>query len=147
MPNAEPNTIVPETEFLLCSDNRCLHWCDTLSQHKGTIWLERMEPYFAKMQPIWVLQEMPYSQYMNTDHWKQKCQQKLESCRRACQICNGEDRLVVHHRTYERLGQEDLEDLTVLCRSCHGIFHGKIREFARRTRNFSWDHEGMRMVS
>lgn len=31
----------------------------------------------------------------------------------------------VHHRTYERLGKERLGDLTVLCRKCHGLFHGK----------------------
>lgn len=31
--------------------------------------------------------------------------------------------LDVHHRTYERLGQEQEYDLTVLCHRCHSLFH------------------------
>lgn len=41
-----------------------------------------------------------------------------------CQICNANDRqLDVHHRTYERLGREQIEDLTVLCHDCHDRHH------------------------
>lgn len=36
--------------------------------------------------------------------------------------------LDVHHRTYERLGNESPDDLTVLCRDCHKLFsqNGKL---------------------
>ena len=45
-----------------------------------------------------------------------------------CQVCNGGvGTLDVHHRTYERLGQELDEGLTVLCRACHSIFHEQRR--------------------
>jgi hypothetical protein len=30
-----------------------------------------------------------------------------------------------HHRTYERLGFEDFEDLVTLCEECHARYHGK----------------------
>jgi hypothetical protein len=49
-----------------------------------------------------------------------------------CQVCNrGLGTLDVHHRTYERRGQELDEDLTVLCRACHGIFHEQRRHLDR----------------
>jgi len=33
--------------------------------------------------------------------------------------------LHVHHRTYERVFHETLDDLCVLCEDCHELFHGK----------------------
>jgi replicative DNA helicase len=36
--------------------------------------------------------------------------------------------LEVHHRTYERIGQERSEDLTVLCDVCHGLFHERTKK-------------------
>ena len=33
------------------------------------------------------------------------------------------DNLEVHHRTYERLGEELASDLTVLCNRCHHVHH------------------------
>ncbi len=113
-------------------ETEALHWCETRSEAAFNLHLE-------KMNPIWALSEMPYEEYMATDHWKNKRSAKLASCRYACQICNSNDRLTVHHRTYERMGHEDLEDLTVMCRRCHGIFHGKVRGFARQTRYIHLD--------
>jgi 5-methylcytosine-specific restriction endonuclease McrA len=34
---------------------------------------------------------------------------------------------VVHHLTYERLGNELLIDLVSLCNGCHDQAHGKVR--------------------
>ena len=42
-----------------------------------------------------------------------------------CQVCNeSNDKVVLdaHHRTYERLGDELPEDITVLCRDCHSLY-------------------------
>lgn len=44
-----------------------------------------------------------------------------------CQKCNlrtgNTYNLCVHHKTYERLGQEKIEDLQLLCRKCHDELH------------------------
>ena len=41
-----------------------------------------------------------------------------------CQLCGRSDGLLdVHHNNYDNYGQEKLEDLVVLCRSCHSDFH------------------------
>jgi hypothetical protein len=69
------------------------------------------------------LQSMRYADYLQTDHWKEKRKKALRFANFKCQICNGSKDLNVHHRTYERLGNELLGDLTVLCVDCHAIFH------------------------
>ena len=70
------------------------------------------------------LRAMPYKEYLQTPHWKRKREEKVRAAGRRCQLCNrGSVSLNVHHRTYERLGEELDEDLTVLCRDCHNTFH------------------------
>ncbi|PLS85216.1 MAG: hypothetical protein CYG60_13800 [Actinobacteria bacterium] len=70
------------------------------------------------------LRALPYKEYLRTPHWKRKREAKLRSVGRRCQFCNrGPHNLDVHHRTYERLGEELDQDLTVLCRACHTNFH------------------------
>lgn len=70
------------------------------------------------------LRAMPYKEYLQTPHWKRKRQEKLRIASHRCQVCNsGSTTLDVHHRTYERRGDELDEDLIVLCRTCHDIFH------------------------
>ena len=70
------------------------------------------------------LRVMPYEDYLQTPHWKHRREDKLRAAGRRCQVCNrGSRTLDVHHRTYERRGQELDEDLIVLCRECHDIFH------------------------
>ncbi len=70
------------------------------------------------------LRALPYGEYLQTPHWKRKREEKLRAVGRRCQVCNqGPGPLDVHHRTYERLGEELDQDLTALCRSCHHLFH------------------------
>jgi hypothetical protein len=65
-----------------------------------------------------------YEEYLQTPYWKRRREDKLRAVGRTCQLCNrGSVTLDVHHRTYERLGNELDEDLTVLCRDCHSIYH------------------------
>ena len=39
--------------------------------------------------------------------------------------CYDRDRLECHHRTYTRLGREQMGDLVILCRMHHALHHGK----------------------
>lgn len=64
-----------------------------------------------------------YNEYLGSPGWKQKRDYALQRAGYRCQLCNRQDHLEVHHRTYDRLGHEDPTDLTVLCRRCHGAFH------------------------
>lgn len=69
------------------------------------------------------LRWLPYTQYLQTDHWQNLRKQMHEWADGRCQICNREGRLNVHHRTYKRRGQERLADLLLLCEDCHERFH------------------------
>lgn len=70
------------------------------------------------------LKTMPYAEYLKTDHWKQRAAYARRSAGFRCQLCNAGGELNVHHRTYERRGEEHYSDLIVLCRPCHEKFHG-----------------------
>jgi 5-methylcytosine-specific restriction endonuclease McrA len=67
-----------------------------------------------------------YHQYINSLEWINKSEQAKKRAEYRCQVCNRSNSEVVlhtHHRTYERLGNEKDQDLTVLCQVCHQIFH------------------------
>lgn len=67
---------------------------------------------------------MPYPEYLKTDHWQDLRDDALERAGRRCQVCNTSlGSLHVHHRSYDRRGQEAPEDLIVLCADCHRVFH------------------------
>lgn len=71
------------------------------------------------------LKALPYAEYLKTEHWQSLRKKALKKASYRCQLCNAKVPLDVHHRTYERLGQEYLADVIVLCRECHRKFHDK----------------------
>ena len=70
------------------------------------------------------LREMPYPEYLLTTHWQWTRYRKLAQAGYRCERCHGTAMLEVHHKTYERIGQERMDDLTVLCDRCHRMIHG-----------------------
>ena len=71
---------------------------------------------------------MPYKEYLQTEHWKEVRGNALYRAKYKCQLCGNKDNLNVHHNTYENRGNEKDEDLIVLCQKCHGKFHDKFVE-------------------
>ena len=65
-----------------------------------------------------------YERYLRSDAWQERRLTALARADGRCQTCNGKKRLDVHHRTYDRIGREKASDLTVICRTCHELFHG-----------------------
>ena len=72
-----------------------------------------------------------YDAYIASDAWRENRKPALEYAEHRCQVCNTDKHLDVHHRTYERLGNEKPNDLTVLCRSCHELFETSGRKLAK----------------
>lgn len=65
-----------------------------------------------------------YVAYMASPAWRERRAWQIERTGRRCQRCfihESESPLEVHHKTYERLGNERWEDLETLCPSCHEI--------------------------
>lgn len=66
---------------------------------------------------------MRYDDYLQTDRWKELAALVKDRAERRCVLCNSPEKLVAHHRTYERVGRERMQDLTCLCDPCHQTFH------------------------
>lgn len=80
------------------------------------------------------LKAMSYKEYLKTDEWQETRKGALKRSGYCCQLCNAKDaRVHVHHRTYERKGEEWSRDLIVLCGDCHQAFHDKLRVTDKRT--------------
>lgn len=61
-----------------------------------------------------------YDSYINSDVWREKARRIRERDGYRCQICGANDTpLEVHHLTYDRLGEEQDDDLITVCHSCH----------------------------
>ena len=73
--------------------------------------------------------QLPYDEYLKTDHWQHRRLRALAKAENHCQVCHAAAGLEVHHNTYQRLGHERDADLVVLCRNCHALFHdnGELR--------------------
>ena len=66
-----------------------------------------------------------YYEYINSPEWRRRANAAKALAGYRCRVCNRHaDEVVLnaHHRTYERLGNEDPDDITVLCRNCHELY-------------------------
>lgn len=64
-----------------------------------------------------------YLEYLQSDHWQETRKAALERAGHRCQVCATTTQLEVHHNSYENLWNEKPEDLVVLCRKHHQLFH------------------------
>jgi predicted HNH restriction endonuclease len=76
--------------------------------------------------------EVCYDTYLLTLGWKMRREEALYRAGWKCQVCGisaSKAELNVHHNFYGNLGNEPQEDLVVLCREDHELFHrfGKLR--------------------
>jgi 5-methylcytosine-specific restriction endonuclease McrA len=69
------------------------------------------------------LKALPYADYLDSEHWKARSNLARERDGRQCRDCGSKQNLNVHHLTYDRLGEERLDDLITLCRGCHLARH------------------------
>lgn len=99
---------------------------------KRSYWRFSKDVPFDKHPAIWEslvaegavdLATMPYAEYLRTDHWNEVRSAARERANHRCQLCNRKGELHTHHRTYERRGSELPEDVIVLCKDCHSLFH------------------------
>jgi hypothetical protein len=80
------------------------------------------------------LRALPYADYLKSTHWERIRERAIARSLGRCQLCNAlpteRASLHVHHRTYERVGAEYLEDLIALCEACHRLFHDRLPKSA-----------------
>lgn len=66
-----------------------------------------------------------YQKYLDSPEWAERRKYKLEQTGHRCQGCGDDERLEVHHLSYQRFGHERPEELMVLCHLCHMHEHGR----------------------
>lgn len=111
-----PIVPMPETHIAELAQN--LRDAETIEAQ-----LEILQEKTTLLEGIIELSTMPYSQYLRSDWWKSQRERALGFYGNRCAICDADDRLDVHHRTYANRGWEPIRDLIVLCRDCHTLFH------------------------
>ena len=65
-----------------------------------------------------------YHAYLKSDQWKMMRLGLLLMRGNKCEVCGELDSLQVHHKHYRNIFKEKLEDLMVVCSSCHQEIHG-----------------------
>ncbi len=78
-----------------------------------------------------------YKDILNSPKWKETARKAKECCPR-CWVCADSQALEVHHLTYERLEEENANDLVVLCRRHHRQVHERAEEDKDAARSFAW---------
>jgi 5-methylcytosine-specific restriction endonuclease McrA len=63
-----------------------------------------------------------YDEYLKSLHWKILRQKYIETYGDKCEICDNKGEQL-HHLNYDNLGNEEFDDLMLLCSSCHYANH------------------------
>lgn len=75
---------------------------------------------FKKVTPE---QRAQYHKYLNSAQWKEKRKFALEFYGNRCGLCGSKYDLEIHHRSYKNIFRELMEDLMILCETCHKRHH------------------------
>ena len=72
---------------------------------------------------------MGYKEYLASPEWEEMADavKARDGC---CVLCSSKNDLEAHHRTYERIGVEELDDLVTVCKPCHTLFHAAVKVMA-----------------
>lgn len=70
-----------------------------------------------------------YTDYILSKEWQTKRKQAFKMFGKKCQRCGISRKLHVHHKTYERFKDENVNtDLAILCDKCHVLYHKKVKK-------------------
>lgn len=103
------------------------------------------------------------AQYERTSYWRDKREAVRRRANGKCESCKkpveNDSQLDVHHLTYDRIGNENLEDLLALCYECHrnadmergdrtqerreiSRFEARVNAYAEKKWGDLWEEEG-----
>lgn len=87
--------------------------------------------FFKRKESSWykllyvIINKLSYDDFLKTKYWEYVRNKKFKQSGHKCEVCNCEDHLQIHHKTYTHHGMEHLflDDLSVLCYDCHKKIH------------------------
>lgn len=80
-----------------------------------------------------------YKEYLRSYQWRSRRLDFLRFWSFRCCLCYSAKDVEVHHRTYERIGQEELTDCVVLCKRCHELHTNFTGNFLAMAIKAVWD--------
>lgn len=123
--------------------------------------MSRRDPSTGSLELVGYLRSIPYSEYRQSRWWRER-REAFRATHDFCWLCtfsktaarSGEPidlRFHVHHLSYERLGEEQDDDLVLLCSRCHNLVHypesaaarfwrETVERFAHRREEHEWFH-------
>lgn len=129
--------IKKQQPYMVCPANRWgLNLCDNIDRHDMDCRRESEKERKQRLEnsnenPNWGekygLEFKSYAEYLQSDLWKQKKATALSFIGNCCKICRSKKSINVHHISYDRIGKELIEDLSILCRSCHKMVHALVQ--------------------
>jgi len=77
-----------------------------------------------------------YSDYLKSKHWNMMKHNARIEYGYTCSRCN-KDGIVLHlhHKTYKRVGRENIADLMFLCKDCHSAVHARLDKIKENRKN------------
>lgn len=81
------------------------------------------------------MKENRYSKYLKSDNWRLIREKLFAKRGEKCELCGKCWKIQVHHKTYKNVYKEKLEDLQVLCATCHQKTHDKINKEKKKKGN------------
>lgn len=101
------------------------------SQYFSTLW--EIDRKWSQYRPQLIISEHDrkyrYGQYLRSQQWDLIRRRVRAKYKNTCQECFKAGKVEIHHKTYERIGAERIDDLVALCPSCHKALHaGEMRQ-------------------
>lgn len=91
---------------------------------------------------MFTINQIAHREYLKSATWKDIREEILKRDDYKCQKC-GNTGYDVHHKTYKNWGNEKLEDLITLCRTCHEQWH-ETEKTTRKSKSIGtraiWSH-------
>ena len=119
IPHALPKKDIPDSALVDIST-----WDEQLRtdcrNRRFAAWKEDKDKEREKQKAEW---DEWYQQYLLSDEWHHKRCLVLQRDKTVCRGCLRSGAEVIHHLTYDHVGDELLFELVALCRACHERIH------------------------
>jgi len=79
--------------------------------------------------------QIKHAKYLRSKEWAEIRYDLLELRGYKCEICGSKAKLQIHHLTYENWGNEEPDDLIILCGYHHCLEHGLVKKRRRRRKH------------
>lgn len=107
----------------VCSANsqeaRCYFVESNQKRHSTGYWIHPLPQKVKKHRRINEA-AIEYYEATHSEYWYYLKKDVIQERGYECEDCGVTRALELHHKTYERLGEEEMGDVELLCRRCHG---------------------------